>query len=522
MLLRLDGQGPRYGQITRALSALIQGGALAPGARLPPTRDLARDLSCSRNLVLLAYEQLTLEGYLVSRGGAGTFVSPDLPAGQAAPTASDGKRAIDARSADLSRHGRRMARTAATAIARYQRQGPVEIDFVYGLLEPDARMVAAVRTGVSAALRDGSFGYSRAAGDDELRRMLAIRLRTNRGIARTVDRMLITNGTQQALDLCVRLLVGEADRVVIEDPTYDGANSIFEAAGADIVRVPVDEHGIVVSDLPEDGRPVRLAYVTPSHQFPTGAVLSAARRYALLAWARRCGTWIFEDDYDSETRYTGRPLEALAAIDPDDRVIYCGTFAKSLFPSLRLAYLSLPADLAEAAAGAKWLGDRGSSALLQRVVRDLMATGEYDRHLRRVFRRHRERRDVLVRALRTHLGDDVAIEGAEAGAHVVAWLPRLATDQVAAIVAGCAARGVGVHPMAGGMAVHAARPLTPGLLLGYATVDVADIERGVRILAEVYDGVTAAPGQRAATDGASKSSESSKPVEAIRRADGER
>lgn len=485
MLLRLDGVGPRYTQITRALCSLIQSGVLAPGERLPPTRDLARDLSCSRNLVLLAYEQLTLEGYLTSRGGAGTFVSPDLPSGSsgAAPPAPavTGSAAVA-----LAPAGHRIAATAARSISVYRDRRPLDIDFAYGLFEPDVRMVAAIRSALSSALGTSPFGYPRARGDESLRRQLAVRLRASRGIVRTSEQVLITSGTQQALDVCTRLLVSEGDRVAIEDPTYDGANSVFMAAGAEIVRVPVDAQGIVVSALPDDGRPVRVVYVTPSHQFPTGAVMSAARRYALLAWAKRHGAFIFEDDYDSELRYTGRPIEALAALDAGDRVIYCGTFAKSLFPSLRLAYLSLPQPLMSAATGCKWLEDRGSPVLLQRMVGDLMASGEYDRHLRRTLRRYRARRDSLVDALRTQFGGAAVISGEEAGAHVVVGLPNLRPDRIDALVEACAARGVGVYPLGGGPAVHAECPLSPGLLLGYGLVDVDRVAPGIAVLSEEY------------------------------------
>lgn len=487
MLLRLEGDGPKYVRITRALCALIQTGALLPGARLPPTRSLARDLSCSRNLVLLAYEQLTLEGYLVSRGAAGTFVSPDLPLPPSATSscASLVNGAAELPGAVLTAHGRRATDAAAGVMsAATRRPGSAPIDFIYGLFEPDTRMVTALRRAFATALHEGAFGYSQAAGDERLREQLAGRLRAGRGVSRHADRLLVTSGTQQALDLCARLLVSEGDRVVIEDPTYDGVNSVFAAAGAEIVRVPVDRHGLVVSALPDDGRHVRLVYVTPSHQFPTGAVLSAARRYALLSWARRHHAFVFEDDYDSEIRYTGRRLEALAAIDTDDRVIYCGTFAKSLFPALRLAYLSLPASLVPGAVGCKWLDDRGSSLILQRLVADLMARGDYDRHIHRTHRRYRARRDALVGALRQHLGSAVDVEGAEAGAHVVVWLREFAGNRLPELVTACASRGVGVYPLAGGIAVHAERPLPrPGLLMGYGLVAPEEIERGVGVLA---------------------------------------
>jgi GntR family transcriptional regulator/MocR family aminotransferase len=502
VLLRLDGRGPRYAQITRALCALIQSGVLAPGTRVPPTRELARDLSCSRNLVLLAYEQLTLEGYLTSRGGAGTFVSPELPTASPSEAGAQSPAAQGSAAVILSRQGRRIAEATARAMSFSQLGNPVDINFVYGLCEPDARILASIRTALKATLRQAPFSYPKPAGDDLLRHQLASRLRTSRGIARSAEQVVVTSGSQQALEICVRLLVDEGDRVVVEDPTYDGINSVLVAAGAEITRVPVDRQGLVVSALPEDGPPVRLVYVTPSHQFPTGAVMSASRRYALLAWARRRSAHILEDDYDSEFRYTGRPIEALAALEPEGPVIYCGTFAKSLFPSLRLGYLSLPAGLVSAVVGCKLLSDRGSPLILQRVVGELMARGAYSQHIRRMLRRYRMRRDALVTALERHFGPAVEVGGHEAGLHVVVWLPDLPAERVDALIAACRERGVGVYSQGGGLAVHSElragmAPRRAGLLLGYGLLDVDRIERGVEVLASAFRDVVGASRRRA-------------------------
>ena len=311
----------------------------------------------------------------------------------------------------------------------------------------------------------------------------------------------MTSGTQQALEICVRLLVDEGDRVVVEEPTYDGINGVLSAAGAQIVRVPVDRHGLVVSALPDDGRPVKLVYVTPSHQFPTGAVMPASRRYALIAWARRYGAHIIEDDYDSEFRHTGRPIEALAALEPEGPVIYVGTFAKSLFPSLRMGYLSLPAYLAPAAIGCKLLMDRGSPLILQRVVAELMSRGTYSQHIRRMQRRYRQRRDALVAALQRHLGSAAEIAGHEAGLHVVVWLPALSREQLDRLIELCRVRGVGVYSQDSGVAVYSepaagAPRRRAGLLLGYGLLDVDRIERGVALLGEAYREVVGASAAR--------------------------
>ncbi len=487
MLMELDGQGPRYAQITRAFTVLIQRGLLLPGTRVPGTRELARDLGCSRNIVLLAYEQLALEGYLVGRSKKGTFVSPDLPR---YPTGARVRYAAAARPpSSLSMHGQRLATLAAQArpITAYMRD--LRINFMYGVCEPDEQLVTRLRAGFATALRLHTFGYIDPAGDEGLRAQVAERLRGARGIVRSPSQIIITSGAQQAIDICARVLVGEGDRVVVEEPGYAAARALFQAAGAVMIPVAVDRDGLDPAALPNDNRPVRLVYVTPSHQFPTGAVMSAARRHALLAWVARRGACVLEDDYDGELRYAGRPIKALAALDDADHVIYCGTFSKSMFPSLRLGYLAFPEWLAADAVNAKWLTDRGSSALMQFPVRELMASGEYDRHIRRMHRRYAARRDVLTRTLRAHLGSKVTIAGSGAGLHLVVWMPTLSAIQMESLVAASQRRGIGVYSIA----PHAVATLpVQGLMLGYGLLDEERIEEGIRGLAAAYREVTGA------------------------------
>ena len=482
MLLGLDGQGPRYAQIIRALVSQLRRGVLPPGRRAPGTRELARDLGCSRNVVLMAYEQLVIEGYFVPREREGTFVALDLP--QMAPEPGD-PRAGAARvrvKAPLSRGGRAVVRAARDAMGAIPRRPDCAIDFIYGLSEPDDRLLRELRRALSRPLRDRAFPYGHAAGDAALREQISRRLRVARGIARPSEQIVLTSGTQQALDICARLLLGPGDRAIVEDPGYEVAAAAFLAAGARVLRVGVDGDGLDPNRLPAGRRPARLVYVTPSHQFPTGAVLPAARRYALLAWARRARAYVFEDDYDGEFRFAGQPIPALAGLDPEV-VLYCGTFAKSLFPSCRLGYLVLPPALVEPALRCKWLADRGSSRLVEGALAELLAAGHYDRHIRRMLRRYRARRDALVRGLRRHLGAEVEIQGSSAGLHLVAWLPALGRDRVGDLVAACRERGVGVYPLT----PHAARPpKRAALLLGYGLIDVNDIERGVSRLAHAY------------------------------------
>lgn len=483
MLVELDGHGPKYQQLTRALLTAIRDGALTPGTRVTASRTLARQLGCARNVVLLAYEQLLTEGYFVSRARAGTFVSTLLP--HATPQhAADVSKHERSGPTGLSPAGRRLAQASETAMAitKWPRASP--IDFIHGVTEPDGRLIARMRQGLAKAFRDKwTFFYGHPAGEKRLRAEIARRLHGARGIRRSLDQIVITSGAQQGLDICARLLLSPGDSVVVEDPGYEAAEAVFAAAGATLVPVPVDREGLNPALLPLRLRRARLVYVTPSHQAPTGAILTAARRHALLAWARSRGAYVLEDDYDGELRYSGPPIRALAGLAPDSEVIYCGTFAKSLFPSVRLGYLALPEALVAPVMAAKWLSDRGSSTLIQRIVQELMASGEYDRHIRRMQRRYAARRLALTRALRQYLGADVEVSGDQAGLHLVAWFPALTTADVDALILACRDRDVGVYSVAR----YAKRRLPyGGLVLGYGLVDEQAIETGVRRLAAAY------------------------------------
>jgi GntR family transcriptional regulator/MocR family aminotransferase len=245
----------------------------------------------------------------------------------------------------------------------------------------------------------------------------------------------------------------------------------------------VDRDGLDVGRLASVRRRVRVIYVTPSHQFPTGGVLSVTRRYGLLDWARERGAYVIEDDYDGEFRYTGRRIAALAALDPSGPILYCGTFAKALFPGLRMGFLSLPAELVEPVRHAKWLTDGGSSLIIQRMLAAVMATGEYERHIRRMTRRYRARRETLVGSIRQHFGGDAVVQGDGGGLHVVMWLPHLDRARMDDLIAGCAHHGVSVYPVA----PHAASTLPhAGLLLGYGLVDADVIDVGISRVADVY------------------------------------
>jgi GntR family transcriptional regulator/MocR family aminotransferase len=326
----------------------------------------------------------------------------------------------------------------------------------------------------SAPLR--SFDYGSAMGDTALRKAIAGHLQRSRAIHCDVPQVLIVNGSQQALDFAIRLLLDPGDLVAVEDPQYHGMRQVLLAARLRVRPVPVDQNGIDLSRMP---RRAKLALVTPSHQFPTGAVLSLERRLALLAWARRANAVIVEDDYDGEFRYEGEPVEPLQSLDRDGRVLYVGTFSRTMFPALRIGYVVAPRPLVSAFIAAKWLADRHTGILEQETLAEFIASGAYERHLRRTRRVNTTRRAALLSAIEQHLADRVTVSGSRSGTHIVLW-PRAKVSE-AAVIARAAAAGVGIYGIAG---YYFKPPPQPGFMLGYANLTVAQIREGIRRLGE--------------------------------------
>ncbi|GJD62402.1 PLP-dependent aminotransferase family protein [Methylobacterium frigidaeris] len=473
----MDGRSPRplpvSAQIGTDLKAQIAQGVYPPGAALPSTRALAVELGVSRTTVTAAYDQLIAEGYLETRPGARARVAAGLRAGQA-PAA-----AAPMPPHHLSAFGRRLLAEPAPAAA----PGPA-IDFRYGDLSGDDFPVLAWRRALSAVLlrRPARLGYGDPRGLPELRAALQAYLWRARGLSCSLDQIVVVNGSQQGIDLCARLLVDPGDRVVMEDPGYGAARRVFAAAGAAIQPVPVDAEGLQTGRLAGIG-PARLAYVTPSHQFPLGGVLSAARRQALLAWAEACGATVVEDDYDGEYRFDARPVEALLSLDRAGRVVYVGTVSKTLSPQLRLGYLVVPPALSDAFTEAKRLADRQAPGLEQAALAGLLAGGGYERHLRQARRRNAGRRAALLAALADSFGGQVRVEGAAAGLHLVAWFDRVPAAAEIEMAAAARAAGVGIYPV--GPLYHdaQARPDRAGLLLGFAGSEPDTIRAGIRRLA---------------------------------------
>ncbi len=520
--------GALHRQIYDQVRELVLDGRLAPGTRLPSTRALARDLGCSRNTAVLAFEQLLSEGYLEGRRGSGTYVSRVLPeellsVGDRAPGAeavrkphagADGAKRTHAgadgakkpaRRARLSERGRRLAE-----LRRGQRTGRSERRpraFTPGIPELGLFPFEVWGRLLGRAWRRPSAELTRhgdPAGYRPLRAAIARYLGGVRALRCDWTQVVITSGAQHGLDLAARLLLDPGDGVWIEEPGYTGLRGPLMAAGARLVPLSVDAAGLSVARGRARAPDARLAVVTPSHQYPLGVTMSLARRLELLDWARAAGAWIIEDDYDSEFRYAGRPLAALQSLDADrkggqrggQRVIYVGTFSKILFPSLRLGYLVVPPELVEPFARARAALDDHPSAVSQPALAAFIEEGHFAAHLRRMRMLYAARRACLLAAAERHLGALLEVEPDEAGLHVTARLaPGLAArldDRAAearAAAAGLTAPALSSFylgaPGAGtpGAGAGHGAPCGQGLLLGYAAVAEPEIESGIETLA---------------------------------------
>jgi GntR family transcriptional regulator / MocR family aminotransferase len=452
VLVQLDRSRPRAlrAQIEDELREAIRTGRLAPGTTLPSTRALAADLGLTRGVVVEAYDQLVAEGYLVSRAGSGTAVNHEVH--------------------------QHMAPSVAPA-----ERSRLEIDFRTGLPDlsafPRAAWLAATRAALQS-LPDSDLAYGDPRGMVELRRVLTEYLGRVRGVTTHPDQVVVCNSFGQGFRLAAEVLARRGVRAfAVEDPGYDGPRLALESMGLPFHGLPVDADGLVVDRL--RATPARAVVLTPAHQSPTGAVLSADRRRQLLDWAREVDGYVIEDDYDAEYRYDRRPIGAMQGIGAD-RVIYGGTASKSLAPGIRLGWLVLPPALVEPVVQQRRAIDAATSALLQATYAVFVSKGDLDRHLRRTRRIYRQRRDALIVALQRWLPEATPC-GASAGLHVLVELPPRVDE--AAVVERARQAGVGVY----GLSSYRIRPSVddpPGLVLGFGGVAPESAERGVRRLAE--------------------------------------
>jgi GntR family transcriptional regulator/MocR family aminotransferase len=461
-----------YLQVCDGYREAVAGGRLRPGQRIPSTRSLAAALGISRLPVLVAYEQLIAEGYFEARPGSGTFVSRELPSEARLLHRPEGTGPGRAGGRRIARRSSRLARPAAPwarGFGAFRLSEPALDHFPFPawsrLLARHARTAAQ---------------YGSALGDLHLREELAAYLASARGVRCEADQVMIVSGSQQALEITARVLLDPGDRVWVEEPGYAGARGAIAMAGGRPVPVPIDGEGLVVARARRSGRRARAAVVTPSHQYPLGVTMSAARRLQLLEWAREAGAWIVEDDYDSEYRYDSQPIAALQGIDRDQRVIYLGSFSKVLFPGLRVGYVVVPRDLTAPFIAVREAMDIQPPALLSAALADLIAEGHFARHVRRTSQLYRERRRVLVECLRD-LGPSWEVVGAEAGIHLVVLCGRR-PDRPLALRA--AQAGLHVMPLS---SCYAGPPTRQGLVLGYGGTPTHDIPGAVAKLRSVVE-----------------------------------
>ena len=483
VVLDRESAAPIHRQLYDDLRDAILARRLKPGTRLPSSRALAVQLGIGRNTALEAYAQLRTEGYLEPRVGSGTFVTAALPDhllhARAVARASRTK-ARPARAPRLSTLARQISASPIVPEVSWRMATPFYPGIpAYELFPVDVWRRLANERWADHPGRD-LLDYGDPAGLPVLREAIANYLTSSRGLSCESDQVIIVGGSQQGLYLASQLLLDPGDRAWCEDPGYRGARVAFDAAGAEIVSVPVDREGIDVAEGRRRSPGARLAYVTPSHQYPLGSVMSLARRLELLSWASSSGAWIIEDDYDSEFRYSGRPLPALQGLDEEECVVYMGTFSKILFPSLRLGYLVVPRQLIEAFLAARALVDRHRPSMDQAVLARFMADGHFERHLRRTRAAYQHRRDVLGERLQRLLSDIVEIQAASAGMHLLAWLPDGVSDNE--LSDELAKAGVSAPPLS----YHSMQAIPRGaLILGYTGFREPALKYRAKLMASI-------------------------------------
>jgi len=463
---------PLHRQIYDAYRSAIVERRLRPKERVPSTRILASELGVSRMPVLNAYAQLLAEGYFESRVGAGTLVCSSLP---------DQMETREARNAASAQHlsGARPVSMSSLRLVRGQRApwqglgafGVGQVAFDHFPLQIWSSLVTRHCRGMGAA----SANYGEQMGSAIFRETIANYLRTARGVSCEAQQIMVVSGSQHALEITARVLLDQGSPVWVEEPGYSFMRDVLTLTGCRIVPVPVDDEGLDVAAGTKLCRKARAAFVTPSHQYPLGVTMSASRRLQLLSWAQSAGSWIIEDDYDSEFRYGNMPIASLQGLDSHARVIYIGTFSKVLFPSLRLGYIVMPPDLIDRFYSIRRAMDLGPPTFYQNVVVDFIREGHFARHIRRMRTLYRDRRSVLVESIRKEFGTAAQIIGAEAGLHLAVLFPELKSDVEVATKA--ARHEVWLWPLSPAYVSTRSRQ---GFILGFGSTPVEQIPRAMR------------------------------------------
>ena len=468
-------------RLYEAVRAAILTQQLAAGNKLPSTRAIASELGIARNTVIAAFKQLAAEGYVSSALGSGTYISASLPENPLStlavsePPIADQPSASCGDAANLSARGTKTTAYAAGARFEIQPFAPGDPDFSIFPLKLWQRIQNRVWRDARPELLD----YGLAGGYLPLRSAIAEYLRASRSVNVLVEQVMITSGTQQSLDLCAHMLTDAGDTAWVEGPCYWAARRVFESRGLLLHPVAVDAKGIAPNERDLATAP-RLIYVTPSHQYPTGAVMTLARRRKLLDIAAAKRAWILEDDYDSEFRYTGRPLASLQGLDPYGRVVYMGTFSKILYPGIKVGYLVVPPALVQPFKTALYDLQRPGQMTVQAALADFIALGHFATHIRKIRQAYGAKRELLCKTLIAQMGDGIAISGEESGLHLVVELPSHVDDVAVARLA--AESGIEVMALS---TYYAAQPARRGLLVGYAYVAPGKIAYYGKLLTNV-------------------------------------
>lgn len=466
---------PLHRQLFDALRQAILAGRLRPGTRLPSTRVMASDLGVARNTVMAAFEQLVAEGYLQARVGSGTTVTaiaPDMLLSIAASPADS--TAVGPTELSLSARGRVLAGTVRDIPdprrRAFQPGLPAFDEFPFSTW---SRLIVRHSRKPTPDL----LGYGESGGHEGLRNAIAEYLGAARGVNCSPEQVVVVGGAQAGLDLVARMLLDPGDIAWMEEPGYLGARRALLGAGARLHPVPVDDEGLDVAAGERAAPRARLAYVTPSYQYPLGTTMSLQRRLRLLEWAQRANAWVVEDDYDSEYRYRGRPLSALQGLDTAERVIYVGTFSKTMFPALRLAYLVVPRGLVQVFRRALRHTGQDAPSAIQAAVADFIDEGHYASHLRRMRGLYADRLQRFTTLLNEQLGHVLELGPSDAGMQLPVYLPPSVDDRDIARRAGEA--GISLAPLSG---YYLRECPQPGLLLGYAAVPEAEMHAGIEAL----------------------------------------
>jgi GntR family transcriptional regulator/MocR family aminotransferase len=482
LFVRIDPRAsePLQTQVYASIRRAILDGVVAAGSRLPSSRALAADLGISRMTAVLVFDQLAAEGYITARAGSGTFVTRELP--DEIPRAPAAAGRATSQRPRISNRGLALAATRPSALKVQGAPCPFR-------LGTPALDRFPLQTWVQIATRRlrsvtlTQLDYGEGAGLLALREAIADHVSRSRGTSCIADQVIVVSGAQHGLELICRILLDPGDVAWMEEPGYPGAHGALVAAGARIQSIPVDAQGLNVAIGARRAGKARLAYVTPSHQFPLGVPMSLPRRLALLAWARAARAWIIEDDYDSEFRHGSRPIPCLHGLDVDCRVIYVGTFSKTLFPALRLGFVVVPLDLRAAVLAARRAADIHPTGLDQAVLADIMSGGHFERHLRRMRTEYRARLDALAAAAARHCRGALTLRPVSTGLHAVADLT--AADD-AAVFREAMARGVEVMPLSAYRFDRRSKAVN-GLVLGFAAVRPELFDGGMEKLAAAIE-----------------------------------